>query len=119
MAKTPEEKAAEKAAKEEAKAKAKAEKEAAKAAAKAEKDGLKVPDDADLEVKDTKVVKDAVDILGIRDRDGQYGYIRTYSKKDDGEDYLRMAESYVNANPDKKPQIVPHDPAVANAVKGS
>lgn len=97
---------------------------------KPEGDGLEVPDDADIEVSEEdaelaelherqaevearklgKEKEDKVDIVGIRDRDSKFGYIRTYSLRANGPKYLEMAESYVNANPDKGAAVVPHEP---------
>ena len=141
MAKTKEEREAEKAAKAEAKLKVKAEKDAAKAAAKQDKEKDKEEADkkaaeekslADIKLEDARIElkeaedlkleedkKDKVDIVGIRDRDGKFGYIRTYSLKDNGPAYLKLAENYIAANPDKKPQIVEHNPGIAGSVQGS
>lgn len=47
-----------------------------------------------------KKIKDAVDIL---DKEGNY--IRTYSKKDNGKDYKKLAEEFTNKVAGRK--IVP------------
>lgn len=93
MAKTPEEKAAEKAAKQAekdaAKAAKEAEAEAAKAAKEAEKEAAKALKDAE------KAGKDSVTVTWR-------GNSRVYSKEIHGDDFLALAKQFAGKYPDAK-----------------
>ena len=56
-------------------------------------EGLVIPDDARIEVSPTKVEGEAVDVF-----DRAYVYVRTYSKKEQGDEYVKLAETFIYKN---------------------